>query len=74
MWKRRPEECVSRLMHRTVSIVKLVISRTQVKTSTGCARKEARDLHMMECENEHFPRGHFRRQFKFISFPHGTTV
>lgn len=39
-----------RLMLKTVYIVRPVISRTLVRTLTGCVLREVRDQHTMECE------------------------
>lgn len=39
-----------RSMLKTVFTVKPVISRTPVRTSTGCVPREGRDQHTMECE------------------------
>ena len=39
-----------RSMPRTVYIVKLVISKTQHKTLTGCVLREGRGQHTMECD------------------------
>lgn len=46
-----------RLMLKTVFTVKPVISRTPVRTSTGCVPREGRDQHTMECEqSDHLTR------------------
>ena len=51
MWTQRMaqgRDC--RSMHRTVFIVKLVISKTQHKTLIGCVRREGRGQHIMACD------------------------